>query len=260
MTRIQVSFRRGFTGRMFPADLQIRVGGSSIYSSTAAWSRLQMATDGKRVLILIHGYNNDFYAARAAYTDVLDNLVRECGWALPYDTILEVYWPGRTFLGFWAAVGAANGAGRRLRDLLVRLWPASVDIETHSLGARVALEALKTGVTPGTVRNLILTAPAVDDESLGAKEDQYYQSTLCCQRVLVCYSQNDPVLGKWYRRLGSLPWNLLSGGDAALGWSGPSDIFSCSASVETLNDSDGVLTHGGWKSSSALLREWRLLV
>jgi hypothetical protein len=108
--------------------------------------------------VLIHGYHSTAGAAEESY-GVIEK-------AMPASRMVGDLWPGGNLaLDYMLAVLRAREAGWRLRDALMTLPSGDwVDIQTHSLGARVALEALRYGGLD--VRHVILSAPAVDDDSL----------------------------------------------------------------------------------------------
>ena len=74
---------------------------------------------------------------------------------------------------------------------------ATIDLNTHSLGAHVAFEALREG-TPRIVRNSWNFASAVDNESIELGE-RYHDASGRCQSFYVFHSRNDSVLRVWYR-------------------------------------------------------------
>lgn len=178
---------------------------------------LSAATD-KHVGILVHGFNTDVDQAMAAYWEIVDRM-RNTGVAGPqgYGTVIGFLWPGfSTPLGYAPAVLNANRAGARLLELVnaIRTVAHSVDVQTHSLGARVALSALKNP-NKVFVDNLILSAPAVDNQKLEPNED-FFAAMNSCNRCFVCHSAQDAVLTKAY-------WigDAMDGLHPALGRKGP---------------------------------------
>lgn len=164
---------------------------------------------GKRIAILIHGYHTDFDGALKAYESLQANMD---GKQLPYDVVLGFLWPGGiTAAGFDLAVARTGHASTKLQELIMALGPTvkSIDVETHSLGAEVALDAL---VNMRWVRNLILTAPAVPNFCLDTTYKVVQQNV---QQVYVLHSANDSVL-KWAFRLATFK--------KALGLAGPTQL------------------------------------
>ena len=143
-------------------------------------AELQAAVTGKKLHLLIHGYNNDEAAIRDSY-GIIESMMSAQGLVgptAPYDMVLGYVWPGGDLgLAYFFAKRRADKAGPRAQTLLLSIASiaASLDINTHSLGARVALQALK-GVPGKPMRNLFMLAAAVDDESIEIGE-KFYSST-----------------------------------------------------------------------------------
>lgn len=139
---------------------------------------------GDRVCILIHGYRSDFYGIQHSYSSIFNRIGRN------YEHVIGFIWPGGwSRISFWTSGRRARASSEPLERLVMELSDkqAVVDIQTHSLGAEVAL-----GVD-SYVRNILLTAPAV-----GAMRvlDTNYQP---CKRMVIYFSRYDPVLKVWYR-------------------------------------------------------------
>ena len=207
---------------------------------------------GKHVLVLVHGFRNPIKNVAASYDAVLTKLI-DSGLRQPphYDLVLGYLWPGfRTHLGFFPAVPFANRSAGFFRQFLARLCRSAltVDVQTHSLGARVALQAL-SAATGIFVDNLMLTAPAVDNECL--EPSQEFNSALDnCRRCLVYHSSKDPVL-----KIGFTFASL----DRALGLKGPEHpaiIESDCPSVFVVDCSAVVSSHGGYRKAGATFSHW----
>ena len=204
---------------------------------------------GKRVTVLIHGYNNEELDVLKSYSTI-DTQMRLLGFlgggAASYDRLVGFAWPGGALgVAFPFARQRAVEAAPRLARVLTTLQSAGavIDLNTHSLGAHVTLEALRD--TPPLVRNAWNFAAAVDNESIEIHE-RYYPASRRCNRFFVFHSKNDPVLRIWYR-IGDL-WDF----DTALGYSGPEDpaaIINNSPHVRVINCKDVVQSHGGYRSS-----------
>jgi esterase/lipase superfamily enzyme len=204
----------------------------------------------KRVMLLIHGYNNEELDVLKAYRTI-DTEMRLLAFfgtaAAPYDAIVGYAWPGGAVGASFpfARLRAADSAPRFARLLsALRSTGASIDINSHSLGAHVMLEALRDGA-PHMVRNAWTFAPAVDNESIEFNE-RYFWSSQRCQAFYIFHSKNDPVLRVWYRVGDLLDF------DTALGYSGPEDpaaIMTRSPNVRVVNCKDVVTSHGGYRAS-----------
>lgn len=213
------------------------------------------ALTGRRVLLLVHGYNNTEDAVSLAYARIERASRKFLG--RKYDVITGYTWPGGAIgLAYPVARSRANTAGPRFAVWIRKISrvAASLDIMSHSLGARVALKALGTSPTR-TVRNLYLLASAVDNESI-EKGEEFFDATKRCARVMVMHSRHDRTLALWYR-LGDalLPWQWLDFLDVALGNSGPedpADIIRHSPHVLVVNGKGPRLDHGDYKDHPAV--------
>ena len=191
---------------------------------------------GKRVTVLVHGYNNEQNDVMESY-GTIDEQMRLLGFLgranSPYDALIGFAWPGgASGVSFPFARGRAGEAAPRLRQLLASLQGAGVivDINSHSLGAHVTFEALRDAST-SVVRNAWNFASAVDNESVEQGE-RYFAASQRCQKFYVFHSKNDPVLRVWYRVGDFLDF------DTALGYSGPEDpraIMDASQNVTVIN-------------------------
>jgi esterase/lipase superfamily enzyme len=208
------------------------------------------------VVVFVHGYRNPIKNVAAAYKK-LDTELADRGIIGPghYDLAIGFLWPGfETRVGFFAAVPWANRSAAFFRDF-VKLLNANahtVDVQTHSLGARVALQGLAFE-HEAWVDNLMLTAPAVDNESLEPTKE-FNQSLLSCRRCLVYHSSKDPVLKVFYR-IGAL--------DKALGYKGPEHpkvIETKCPEVFVIDCSAVVDSHGGYRQSAEVYGHWERVV
>ena len=205
---------------------------------------------GKRVTVLVHGYNNEQRDVLDSYRTI-DEQMRLLGFlgraSAPYDALIGFAWPGgATGASFPFARARAEDSAPRLRQLLASLQGtgAIVDINSHSLGAHVTFEALRDA-TNNVVRNAWNFASAVDNESV-EKGERYFAATRRCQKFYVFHSKNDPVLRVWYRVGDFFDF------DTALGYSGPEDprsIMDNSANLTVINCKDVVASHGGYRSA-----------
>lgn len=204
----------------------------------------------KTVLLLVHGYNNDRRDVLQAYAQ-LDLEYRRLGFVggagAPYDAVVGYIWPGGSAaVSFFTARGRATDTAPRFARLVDRLArsTAALDVNTHSLGAHVMLEALEEAAE-GLLRCTWNFASAVDNESI-EKGERYHRASRASTRFYVFHSKRDPVLRTWYR-IGDLPEF-----DSALGLDGPEDPFDVvthSRHVRVVNCKDVVTSHGGYRSS-----------
>jgi esterase/lipase superfamily enzyme len=236
-----------FSGGLDIRDLDMTGDGSGASVTPATFLQ---AIAGKRVMVLVHGYNND----RLDVLDSYGTIERQMrllnflgGGAAPYDAVVGFAWPGGSVrVSFpFARLRASESAPHlaRLRGDL-RGANATVDLNTHSLGAHVAFEAMRD-VPANTVRTAWNFASAVDNESVEDGE-RYYSASQGCSTFYVFHSKNDPVLRIWYRLGDFLDF------DTALGYSGPEDprsIMDRSRNVRVVNCKDIVASHGGYRSA-----------
>ena len=208
------------------------------------------AVASKRLTVLVHGYNNEELDVLKSYSTIQERmqLLGFVGGAnAAYDMVVGFAWPGGAVgVSFPFARQRAGDTAPRFARLLADLQNAgaTVDLNTHSLGAHVAFESLRHGAS-GIVRNSWNFASAVDNESIENGE-RYFDASQRCKSFYVFHSKNDPVLRVWYR-VGDL-WDF----DTALGFSGPEDsgaIIANSKNVRVINCKEVVQSHGGYRSA-----------
>lgn len=251
---IEISCRKNFTDATDLAPLQFRASIETkppVGMHGANWTHtyrtiteqeLLALCAGKRVCILIHGYKNAYEDALGAYLS-LEQAVGDA-----YDEVIGFYWPGSwARVGFRLAMRRANRAGSDyLAVLLLRLQRvgATIDIQTHSLGARVACAALND--TGPVVRNLILSAPAIDDDSFGY-ERPFERASRAATRIHVAHSERDDVLRYAYL------FGSFFGQAMGLGGS----ISTGTPNVTNHDFTASVGGHGEYKASGEYLKRWR---
>lgn len=172
------------------------------------WERL----DHKHVCVNVHGYKSPWTAVTRASNELL---MGHASAGSKYDACVMFAWPGSWAVatGYVMATWRAGEAGERLRLFLEQLMfhARGVDVQAHSLGARVSLVALNTCEALG-VGTLALTAGAVDRNALWEEFPDVLRQV---RKVKVFYSANDAVLKRAYRQV---PWNWFT---PALGYAGP---------------------------------------
>lgn len=252
---ILASCRKHFDSNQLFDELQIRR-----YPNLSDTTTFQPLTDGEfgeavrdqHVLVLVHGYRNPLKNVAAAYKRLETELTNR-GLVGPgqYDIVVGFLWPGfETPLGFFPAVPWANRSAASFREFMKILnsHAHTVDVQTHSLGARVALQALSFE-HEAFVDNLMLTAPAVDNECLEPAKE-FNNALKSCRRCLVYHSARDPVL-KFLYRVGAV--------DRALGFKGPEHpkvIETQCPDVFVVDCSAVVSSHGGYRKSGECYDHW----
>ncbi len=201
-----------------------------------------------KILFIVHGYNNEQDEVYDAYSVIENNIVSNLN--STYDLIIGYSWPGGDLgLEWFSAKSRANSVARRFRFLITKIsnHASSLDIMSHSLGARVVLKALKQAESRIIVRNYFCMAAAVDNEVL-EKNEEFHQSISKIQNLYVFHSQKDGVLTYFYR---------MAEWDNPLGRYGPEDkdyIENHTKSIYVANCKRVVDSHGGYKRSNSVYK------
>ena len=187
----------------------------------------------KKVLLLVHGYNNSAEEALKTYYlihDKVETLTDPDGKKL-YDIVIGYLWPGYDHkLEYIEAKENALKLAERMRKHLQFLSAkaAKLDLLVHSMGNRLVLESLNfVSLHPKRklVQNYYALAAAVDNESI-EKNNKYYISTLNCQHLYVFYSEHDEVLKFCYK---------IAEFDNALGYDGIENIKKLPSNVNLID-------------------------
>ncbi len=178
---------------------------------------------GKDVLIATHGFNNN----RAQGIQALSMWAALLG--LPNSAaFVGVLWPGDSeslhALSYPAEPVHAMDAGGRLGRFADGNFrnAASISFASHSLGARVILEAISTMTLP--VRRAIVMAGAIDDRCLTS---EYKNVPAEVDVISVLASREDEVL-RWAFPIGDFAAEILGHDhpwwESALGRFGPAEL------------------------------------
>lgn len=203
---------------------------------------------GRKVLLLVHGYNNEQDEVYDAYTIINDKVAEHI--TNEYDLVIGYSWPGGDIgLEWYSSKKRANSVARRFRLLISAISEntRSLDIMSHSLGARVVLKALKQAKENIIVRNYFCLAAAVDNEVL-EKNEEFHLSVSKVEKIFIFHTRYDGVLSSAYR---------LAEWDNALGLYGPEDkayIQNRTKTIYVANCKKVVDSHGGYKRSDAIYR------
>lgn len=251
-TMLMVSCRKDFWSatEFSSADEIRRIDLDTGTGAPVAHSDFLRQMTSSRVKILVHGYNNEERDVVSSYA-MIDREMRLLGFmggrAATYDALIGFAWPGGAVgVAFPFARQRAGESATRFVRLLADLHAvgATIDLNTHSLGAHVVFEALRQ-TRETVVRHAWNFAAAVDNESI-ERGERYHEASRRCDTFYVFHSKNDPVLRVWYR-VGD-----LFDFDTALGFSGPEDpgvILQHSPHVRVINCKDIVKSHGGYRSA-----------
>ena len=183
------------------------------------WARVAARVIGKNLLFCVHGFNVSYeHGARS-----LAQLEPYLG-LTESDVFFAVLWPG----DYWLPVinypfegGVAMDCGRRVAACCDRWFAGaqSLCFASHSLGARLVLEAVKNLSHPA--RAVCLTAAAINMDCLTT---EYAGSTGNASQINLLASKKDLVL-KVAFRIGDPISDLLNDDhrqfETALGYGGP---------------------------------------
>lgn len=205
---------------------------------------------GKKILFLLHGYNNEEDDVVRAYNIIenkVNSMLRLNSGEPVYDTIIGFTWPGGDDgLDYFAARRRSGAVAPRVDRWMTKMTKVTeaIDVMSHSMGCRIALMAQKYSSVI-KLRNLFTMAAAVDDELIELKQE-YYGATQFCGGVYVFHSVNDPVLANAYK---------VAELDRALGYSGPEDtaaIIEHSKNVKVINCKNIIKKHGAYKDTDSI--------
>ena len=180
------------------------------------------AVHGRDVLFGTHG----FHVTRA---DGIANLSHWTEWLNlgPNGIFVGVLWPGDArwvpFIDYPIEGDEAIKSGQLLALYLLAkfMGAASVSFVSHSLGARVVLEAIRGLKGSKKIKTVTLMAAAIDDTCLS---DEYQDAAGQMQKISVLASRSDDVL-KLAFPAGNLVSGIITRGDpywhGALGRFGP---------------------------------------
>lgn len=179
-------------------DLRSCAAGGDCAADPSAWDQRQLLADAefgarlrdRHVILVAHGFNVNRSEGMLA-------LARWCAlMQLPADCLcVGVLWPGDArflhVLDYPFEGSEAIAAGRLLARYLNAEagGAASLSLVSHSLGARVVLQALSD--LDGGVRRLVLMAGAIEDDCL---EREYRDAAAKAQAIHVLASKQDWVL------------------------------------------------------------------
>lgn len=247
MEQIIVSCRKTpeNTTSFLEAPYEARALDGTPISADELWTRLR----SKHVCVNVHGYKSPWSSVIRASNELL---MGHASVRSRYDACVMFAWPGSWAVatGYVMATWRAKEAGERLQLFLeqLQMHANTTDVQAHSLGARVSLNALSAPVQLG-VGTLALTAAAVDRNALW---DEFAVVLRQVARIKVFFSKNDEVLKRAYRKV---PWNWFS---PALGYAGPFplDATHPAAPKITVYDYTGVaLGHSEYRDLPRFYRD-----
>lgn len=198
---------------------------------------------GQRVLLLVHGYNNDADEALATYRTIQKNID---GMNL-YDAVIGYLWPGcdEKLEYFYAEKNAAELASRAKSHIQNLSQSAThLDILAHSMGNRLMLEALQNASSEKgkkLVRNFYSLAPAVKDNSIEINQP-FFRSVEQCEKMFVFHSNRDGVLKIAF---------FLAERSEALGYKGADNPAKAPENVQFIDCTEFVDGHSDYFNTSS---------
>lgn len=207
------------------------------------WQSIPPLARGRRVILAVHGFN-------VPYDKSLRSLARlEAALRIePRELFVGVTWPGDWILptvNYPFEDGIASKAGRLLGGFCDR-WlagAASVTLVSHSLGARVILEAIKA--SRRRIQRACIAAGAVNDRCL---VEEYAAAAANCDAIVTLSSLKDTVLEYAYPPGDALADVLFADhpqGEAALGRRGPAPPIPARVTPYEIADDAGY-DHGDY--------------
>ncbi|MDX8430889.1 MAG: alpha/beta hydrolase [Candidatus Algichlamydia australiensis] len=242
---ILVSDRHGVHDADRLSDFQVRV--KSERDSRDRWSSMpedlwNSKIKDKKVVLLIHGYNNDYEEASEYFSNLAG------GTKDLYDTHVGYLWPGSD--DPWEYFDARSltmesDLSLRLLKLIEEISSdaAQIDIIAFSMGCRLVLEAVKKGEQM-RISNVFFMAPAIDNESLERGEISV-EDISQVENLFVFYSRRDEVLSLLY------PMFEL---DRALGSGGPENLENVHPNVHLVDSSRYINNHSDYSSSDFIFK------
>jgi esterase/lipase superfamily enzyme len=200
---------------------------------------------GKKVLMLIHGYNNNKEDVLSAYFKVkkqIDEIVVE-GTEKIYDEVIGYVWPGYASRSeYFLAKEHAAHVSTRVSQLfyVMGMVAKQFDVMAHSMGNLLFLEAMNHPEQAHCVTNFFSLGAAVGDRSI-EKGEIYHTAIENCKEVYIVYSKKDDILRYLY---------TLAEWDRALGSIGIEDIGKISSHVQLVDCSDVVPTHNQYQQAT----------
>jgi|SoiMetStandDraft_5_1073268.scaffolds.fasta_scaffold13949_2 alpha/beta hydrolase family protein DUF900 len=233
------------------------------------WLRLQVK--GKDVLLATHGFNVNQQRGVNSLGRLGDRLAQSP--SAQNEFFIGVLWPGDWWIpvvNYPAEASDAVESGRRLATVCNKhlTLARSLSFISHSLGARVILEAVK-GLVP-RARIACITAAAADYDCLDVQCEAARKN---CDQIVNLASNKDTVL-KYAYPAGDFLSDIFGDDDSplnrALGLRGPKNPWSTNVEPHQIPDgaeyghgnylppSDSVAPSGKWeKASDFMIRAFR---
>lgn len=212
---------------------------------------------GRDVFLMAHGYNVNREHGTKSLTQWKSKL--KIG---TQPVFIGVLWPGDCvlpiFIDYIWEGSEAEKSGTMLGEFVRDNFGSagSLTFASHSLGARVVLQAIQTLADSARVRNLILLAAAIEDDTL---LHEFNNAANKVDRISVVYSLEDHVLQLAYPG-GNLIGGLIERGDpnvkAALGRLGPSAAWPGKIIPNPRLPKDWKYGHTNYMTTDAVVGDW----
>lgn len=209
------------------------------------------SANNKRILILMHGYNTTYESVFKAYHQI-EHYMDDAGIdSDEYGAVIGFLWAScDRALEWWKAERAANRSAPHFLQLLLSLHKRgyTIDLMTHSLGARVSLLALQNFYSEDAdkkcLRNYFLTAGAIDHDSL-EPQNEFSFSLRNMEKLFILHSKHDGVM--------SVAYKLSQPLDFALGYKGPASLDDINADhVYKIDCQEVIRSHGEYSSEEKI--------
>lgn len=197
--------------------------------------------ENKKVLCVVHGFNNTAIEAIQSYRIVSDRIASliDVDGKPFYDLVIGYLWPGyddklEYYMAREHAVKLKEKMLEHLRFLALKT--KSVDVMAHSMGNRLVFEALNFPPKKNAkslIQNLYSLAAAIDNESI-EKNNKYFHTSKNCNQIFIFHSNKDEVLKFLY---------TIAEWDKALGLEGVEDLKMLPDNVQLIDCTSFVSRH-----------------
>ncbi|GAA4213252.1 hypothetical protein GCM10022289_45160 [Pedobacter jeongneungensis] len=165
--------------------------------------------DSRPIIILVHGFNNNYKQAMDSFDAFLANLKRSTATSSMPKSICRLFWPGNLTNALASKLSYAQQVPKSLRcaamlsDYLVDLAKAKPDtpiiLIAHSLGCRLVLETILHAESrypemAGRFRLSILMAAAVPGFMVNDRYGRLYPVRLSEKKFFGLHSNSDNIL------------------------------------------------------------------
>ena len=205
--------------------------------------------NGRKVLLLCHGYNSGPRAVVHTYYEIQD---MEAALVKYFDVVVGYTWPGSigaaSYPWAWKRVPTVATRFAKLLETTISAC-SELGVMSHSLGCKISLIAHKQlhqrKVKKADRHWQFLMAASVNDNYI-ERGKRYFNATLYCDKTYMLHSKRDATLRDWFPEV-----EERSGGEKgpALGYSGPANIAAISRQTTIIDCTSVVGGHGRYKKT-----------